>query len=240
MIGKDTLIVIPARGGSKGIPNKNIRELAGKPLIYYTIDVAREIINEEFICVSTDDDEIIKKVKEYGLDIPFKRPIELATDNSGMYEVLQHALNFYEQRGYRFDCIILLQPTSPLRKPSHVIEAYKLFNDEIDMIVSVKESNANPYYNLYEEDENIYLRKSKQIAGLIRRQDAPKVYQLNGSIYIIRVDSIKKYKSFEEFAKIKKYLMDEQFSIDLDEPIDWAFCEYLLIKGILTKNYHDL
>ena len=105
------LVIIPARGGSKGIPHKNIKPLNGKPLIHYTIDEAREIVGDEDICVSTDDPEIIKCVEDYGLKVPFVRPEELATDTAGTYEVLLHALNFYEKQGRHYEVVLLLQNT---------------------------------------------------------------------------------------------------------------------------------
>lgn len=121
------LYIIPARGGSKGIPHKNIKELNGKPLICYSIDVARELTTDENICVTTDDDNIIKVVENYGLKVPFKRPEELASDQAGTYEVIMHAINHYAAKGIYYDTIILLQPTSPFRKADDVkkcIEAY--------------------------------------------------------------------------------------------------------------------
>ena len=133
----NSLVIIPARGGSKGIPHKNIKLLAGKPLIEYTIDVARAIVPDENICVSTDDQKIIKVVENYGLKVPFVRPEELATDKAGTYEVLLHALKFYEDQGKHFDNVILLQNTSPFRNAEHVREALKLYSPEIDMVVSV-------------------------------------------------------------------------------------------------------
>ena len=105
------LVIIPARGGSKGIPHKNIKLFNGKPLIYYTIDCARAICDDEDICVSTDDPEIISVVEQYNLKVPFVRPAELATDTAGTYEVLLHALNYYEQLGKHYDVVMLLQNT---------------------------------------------------------------------------------------------------------------------------------
>ena len=115
------LVVIPARGGSKGIQHKNIKELGGKPLICYTIDVARQFITDDNICVTTDDDAIIKVVEDYGLKVPFKRPDYLATDTCGSNEVIQHAYKFYVEQGRNYDAILLLQPTSPFRRIEDVM-----------------------------------------------------------------------------------------------------------------------
>src|SRR5690554_4054145 len=117
------LYIIPARGGSKGVPGKNIKLLGGKPLIYYSIEVARALAKDEDICVSTDDERIKEVVEKTGLKIPFIRPAELGTDSASTYDVLLHAINFYSAQGKEYDLIILLQPTSPLRKVEHVQKA---------------------------------------------------------------------------------------------------------------------
>lgn len=221
------LLIIPARGGSKGIPHKNIKPLAGKPLIYYTIDVARQIVSDEDICVSTDDVEIIKSVEEYGLKVPFVRPTELATDTAGTYEVLLHALDFYEKQGRHYDVVLLLQTTSPLRRAVHVKEAMKLFHESIDMVVSVKECAANPYYCVFEENEEGWLHVSKGDGKITRRQDAPKVYEYNGAIYIINTESLKQMPLYA-FPHRLKYVMDAESSLDLDTMFDWQMAEMIV------------
>ncbi len=144
------LIIIPARGGSKGIPGKNIKKLGGKPLIEYTLEAARELFSDQQICVSTDSLEIKKVVENLGLAVPFLRPNELATDTASTYDVLLHALNFYEHRNYKPDAVILLQTTSPFRTSTHISEALKLYSNNYDMVVSVKKTKSNPYYVLFE------------------------------------------------------------------------------------------
>lgn len=226
------LVVIPARGGSKGIPKKNIKPFAGKPLIYYTIEVARAIVPDEDICVSTDDEEIIQVVESYGLRVPFKRPHELATDTAGTYEVLLHALNYYEQHGKHYDALILLQNTSPFRTAEHVREAMKLYTPEVDMVVSVKECRANPYYCVFEETIDGYLHVCKGDGSIYRRQDAPKVYEYNGAIYIINTQSLKK-QHMHQFSKRIKYVMDERASYDLDTLNDWMIAELIKKEEVL-------
>jgi N-acylneuraminate cytidylyltransferase len=221
-----TLFVIPARGGSKGIPGKNIKILGDKPLILYSVDFARQFAEDDNICVSSDDDTILKVVNDYGLATPFKRPAELATDTAGTYEVLVHALEHYERKGKKFDKLILLQPTSPFRNPEHYIKANELYNDDLDMVVTVSESKANPYFNLFEEDETGMLKKSKP-GNYTRRQDCPKVYAYNGSIYIINAQSLQEQK-LHEFKKVKKSIMPSEYSVDLDTEDDWMIAEYLL------------
>src|SRR5690554_5331835 len=184
------LYVIRARGGSKGIPRKNIKPLNGKPLIYYTIDVARQLTTDENICVTTDDDEIIDVVESYGLKVPFKRPDYLATDTATTNDVLLHAVNFYESKNVVYDLVVLLQPTSPLRKTSQVIEALDLYENNLDMVVSVKESHTSSVICV--ENDKGYLELCFNGASL-RRQDLIKYYEYNGAIYIINIKRLKEY-----------------------------------------------
>ena len=224
------LVIIPARGGSKGIPHKNIKPLNGKPLIYYTIDCARAICSDEDICVSTDDDEIMQVVEDYGLKVPFKRPDELATDIAGTYEVLLHALDFYEKQGRHYDVVVLLQNTSPFRTAEHVEEALKLYTPEVDMVVSVKECAANPYYCVFEENQDGYLHVCKGDGTIFRRQDAPKVYEYNGAIYIMNSETLK-ITHMHKMQKRVKYVMDDTSSFDLDTMWDWQMAEIIAKKN---------
>lgn len=219
------LVVIPARGGSKGVPRKNIKLLHGKPLIQYTIEAARGVFSDSQICVSTDDEEIKTVVERFGLDVPFLRPSHLASDIAGTYEVLLHAIEFYENKGYRPDTLILLQPTSPFRTSQHIKEALAQYDSTCEMVVSVKETKSNPYYILREESEEGWLVKSKE-GNFTRRQDCPKVYELNGAVYIIEVETLK-LKPLHEFKRIRKYEMDEMSSHDIDSMMDWKFAEIL-------------
>lgn len=219
------LVIIPARGGSKGVPKKNIKVLGGKPLIQWTIDVAREIFEDNIICVSTDNLQIKKVVENLGLSVPFIRPKNLSTDTAGTYEVLLHALNYYENLGYFPDVIILLQPTSPFRTSKQIKEALELYTSNIDMIVSVKETKSNPYFVLREENENGFLVKSKD-SNNIRRQDVPKVWELNGATYVINTKSLKN-NTLNKFEKVKKYEMDEISSHDIDTLYDWELAQFL-------------
>jgi len=220
------LYIIPARGGSKGIPHKNIKMLAGKPLICYSIDVAKDLTTDENICVSTDDNEIIKVVEEYGLKVPFKRPDYLATDTASTSDVLVHAIEYYERQSKRYDVIVLLQPTSPLRKIEQLKDALKLYNDNLDMVVSVKESHAPAV--LCTENIDGFLELSINKTG-IRRQDVSSHYEYNGAVYIVNVEMLKQ-KTFAGLSRIKKYVMDEQTSIDIDTLLDWDFAEFLIIN----------
>lgn len=223
------LYLITARGGSKGIPGKNTKPLNGKPLIYYTLEVARQLSNDKLICVSTDSEEIANTVKQSGLEVPFIRPAHLATDTAGSDGVIEHALTFYESQNIHPDVLVLLQPTSPFRNAEHVKEALKLFTGNEDMVVAVKESKANPYFTLLEENTDGYLEKSKKLPQAItRRQDSPPVYEINGAIYIINVKAFKQLKSLAKFTKLKKYIMSQEASLDLDTLLDWKLAELIL------------
>ena len=133
-----------------------------------------------------------------------------------------------------YQCLLLLQPTSPFRLTKHIKQAIELYDDSIDMIVSVKESKSNPYYNLFEENENEFLSlsKPKEIVG---RQYAPKVYQYNGAIYLMNISSLKK-QSISEFKKVKKLLMGKYHSLDIDDEIDWKMAELILKNKLIELN----
>lgn len=218
------LFLIPARGGSKGLPKKNIKALNDKPLIYYTIDAVKPLLNSNSeICISTDSNEIREVVLKYGIDVPFMRPAEFSTDFASSEQVMQHALEFYSQNGQEFDLLILLQPTSPLRTSKHILDALQLFDRTLDMVVSVKETKSNPYFNLFEEDKGGFLHRSKE-STYIRRQDCPQIYEYNGAIYIINVQSLLN-KGFGKLDKVKKYVMSEEDSIDIDTIRDFEKVE---------------
>ena len=221
------LVVIPARGGSKGVPGKNIKLLNKKPLIHYTIEAARKIFEDRYIYVSTDSADIKLVSEQTGLTVPFLRPECLATDTANSRDLLLHALEQFTLKNKKKpDVIILLQPTSPFRNATHISEALALYNANLDMVVSVKETNANPYYVLFEEDGDKFLKKSKQSKAL-RRQDVPKVWELNGAVYIINPKSIQK-KPIGEFEKVVKYEMDDCSSHDIDTKLDWKIAEVIL------------
>lgn len=225
-----TLFLIPARGGSKGIPRKNIKILGEKPLIYHSIDIAKYFVDDAFICVSTDDLEIKSVCENYGLNVPFLRPAHLATDTAGADEMIMHALEFYQKQNINIEKIVLLQPTSPFRKATHIENAMNLYDNQIDMVISVKETEVNPYYLLCNENKQGFLEKFVKDIDIVRRQDAPKVYQYNGAVYIINVKSFLEHKKLSVFEKVVKYEMDNISSIDLDTLLDWAYAEFLIEK----------
>lgn len=223
-----TLYIIPARGGSKGIPRKNIKLLGGKPLIHYSIEVARALAPDEMILVSTDDEEIAAVARQTGLTVDYMRPAHLATDTSGSREVILDAMDYADSKGIKYEKVCLLQPTSPLRSAADVKACLDLYTPRIDMVVSVVEASANPYYNCFETDPLTgYLHISKGDGLYVRRQDAPEAWQYSGAVYVINPESI---RAMELGAMPRRVgcPTDSTHCIDLDTPLDWAVAETVI------------
>lgn len=221
------LYLIPARGGSKGIPGKNIKPLAGVPLIGHTIRQALAIADAEDVVVSTDDPAIARVAVAEGASVPFMRAAELATDTASSRSVIIDALDRMEKIGRHYDAVVLLQPTSPLRTPDDIrraIDTFERSTERPDMAVTVCEARTNPYYSAFERDDEGYLRISKGDGRYTRRQDAPKVWEFNGAVYVIDAEAIRR----EEISRMRRTLpveMPASRSIDLDTPADWARAE---------------
>lgn len=220
----DTLFVITARGGSKGLPGKNIKNLCGKPLIAYSIDVARAFTDDENICISTDSEEIKQVVEKYGLKVPFLRPDYLATDTATSNDVLVHAVKFFKEQGREYKKLCLLQPTSPLRTVKDVEEAMELYRDNIDMVVSVMKSHAPAVLCHEDEDGFVQLVYNKKAAG---RQQLPDMYEFNGAVYVMNVQSLLE-KGMGAFTKRVKYVMSKEHSVDIDDIYDFYQVESIL------------
>jgi len=220
------LYLIPARKGSKGLPGKNIKVLVEKPLIQYSIEFALANMNRlDELCISTNDPDVIKIANSIGVEIPFLRPDNLSNDTATSNEVIMHAITFYESKNQNFDAVLLLQPTSPIRIQDDFIQLVNEYDENTDMVVSVKIAKENPYFTLFEED-NGFLQKSK-LGNFSRRQDCPNVYALNGSMYLINIESLKRCR-ISEFNKIKKIVMPEERSVDIDNSADWALAEFYM------------
>ncbi len=231
------LYLIPARGGSKGIPGKNIKPLGGIPLIGHTIRHALAIAPAEDVVVSTDAPEIAEVARNEGASIPFMRPAELAQDTSSSRSVIIHALDYMKANGKIYDAVVLLQPTSPLRTPEDIENCIRAFEESrnkksdcpdksANMAVTVSEARTNPYYSAFEADSDGFLHISKGDGHYTRRQDAPKVWEFNGAVYVIDAEAIR----HEEISKMKNILpveMPASRSIDLDTPQDWSRAEQL-------------
>ena len=225
-----TLWLIPARGGSKGIPDKNIRDFCGEPLVSRAVKQAIDCaFPGDTVFVSTDSPKIKEAALECGIEIPFMRPDDLASDSASTYSVIIHVLEEFRIRGKCFDRVVLLQPTSPFRLPEDIMEACNLWNPSVDMVVTVCEARTNPYYNAFETDKDGFLKISKGEGNLTRRQDAPKVWEYNGAVYVMTVSSLLR-EPISRFRKIIPCPMPQARSVDLDTPEDWIIAEILFEK----------
>ena len=224
------LISICARGGSKGIPGKNIKNIASKPLIAYSINTARKlagILNAD-IALSTDSDDILKVARDYGLDTDYKRPDEMANDTAGKLDVIKAILLYHEFKNKcRYNLQIDLDVTSPLRTVDDILEGINILqnNEKAINLFSVNKAHRNPYFNMVEEDGNGFYQQVK-IGNFLTRQSAPKVYDLNASFYIFKREFFdKEMKTINDRSLI--YEM-KHICFDLDELIDFEFMAYLL------------
>lgn len=235
----NVLITICARGGSKGIPGKNIKNIAGRPLIAYTIDIANDVANDlkATMSLSTDSSEILKVAEQHGLVSSYERPAYLADDKAGKVDTIKDLLEYEEEKtGKRFDYILDLDVTSPLRNKSDIINAFNLLrdNNEALTIFSVNDAERNPYFNMVEKKENgFYDLVKKNIDGtVLSRQVAPDVYSLNASFYWYKRDFFDSKLKSPITDKSLVYKMNH-ICFDLDHPIDFDFLEYLLINNKL-------
>ena len=230
MSGRSILWLIPARGGSKGIPDKNLKPFCGRSLVARAAEMALDsAAPEDVVFVSTDSAEIKREAERVGVEVPFLRPDELASDTASTYSVIIHALDEFKKRGRQFEKVVLLQPTSPLRNKSDILGALNLWNKDIDMVVSVCEAKANPYFNAFETDSSGFLKISKGDGNFLRRQDAPRVWEYNGAVYVMSVKALLN-SPISAFKKIIPFEMPASRSIDLDSPDDWVMAEYFFKK----------
>ena len=227
--GKTILAIIPARGGSEEIPGKNVKLLGGKPLISWTIEAAKESKYTDKVIISTDSEEIADIAKGSEAEVPFMRPSELATGKALVVDAILHALRWFEEEDREYDYFILLQPTSPFRTAMHIDQALEqmIKSQEVQSLVSVKIVVENPYsmrrINSKGFIEN-FMSDSRQYS---RRQDKPKVYLVNGAIYICEWGVYLKDKSFYK-RNCLPYIMEEKSSLDLDTSLHWKLAEELL------------
>lgn len=233
---QDLLITICARDGSKGVKGKNIRELDGKPLIYYTIKQAKEWGRGKHIVVSTDSEEIAKIAKDFGAEVPFLRPKELAADTSGKIPAIRHALitceKIYQEN---YSIVMDLDVTSPIRKISDLENAYRLFLEKKPKtLFSVVPAHRNPYFNMVElaSDGKVYVCKSNE--KFTRRQDVPEVYDVNASIYLYNRDYLLDENNMIVISDNSRiYLMDPISRTDIDSELDFKYIEFLVKENII-------
>ncbi len=222
--------LIPARGGSKGVPKKNIRPIRGKPLIAYTIEVALKSQLLGKVIVTSDDEEIIVVSGKYGAEVPFTRPAELALDTTPMVPVLQHAINFMEKKdGISFDYVVLLQPTNPLRLPSDIDEALKkLIDTGADSVISVCQvDNVHPILMKKIEDDLILPYCIEEKEGTRRQDYQPSAYMRNGAIYTVKRDVLMNNNSLRGQVS-RPYIMPSERSVSIDSELDFKLVEFLL------------
>ncbi len=223
--GKKILAIIPARGGSKGIPRKNIKPLAGKPLIAWTIEEAKKSKYIDRLILSSEDEEIIHIAKEWGCEVPFVRPKELAQDDTPGIEPILHAIKALPDK---YDYVCMLQPTSPLRKVVDIDGCIKkCLNLEMPACVTIVESNESPYW-MFKCNADFSLKSLfPELKIAPRRQDLPTIYALNGAGYIAKTEWLMATRSFFSEQTIG-YIMDKISSHDIDDESDFMICDYLL------------
>lgn len=221
---KRVLSIIPARSGSKGFPRKNIAQLAGKPLIVWTIEASRKSKFISKTVVSSDDQEILDISAENGAEI-IRRPDNLATDASKSESVVSHAINYFQSKGEEFDIVILLQPTSPLRDHKDIDNAFKIMNLACtSAVISVSEIN-NKILKTFIKDSNGFLKGvSNNNYPFMRRQDLPSVFMPNGAIFIVKIDNFIKNNSFYTNNTLP-FIMDNDSSSDIDTKEDLILVE---------------
>ncbi|AOR23406.1 cytidylyltransferase domain-containing protein [Clostridium taeniosporum] len=232
----EILAIIPARGGSKGVKMKNIKLLNGMPLIAYTILASKKSRFINRTVVSTDNIEIANVSRKFGAEVPYLRPKILARDNSLTIDSVFHMLNFLEKKeNYCPEYVLLLQCTSPLRNEFHIDESIKkLMKSDFDGLASICESEVNPYWTniLKSEKLEYFIKEGKNIT---RRQDLPHIYRYNGAIFLAKTESLKKEKSFE-VKNLTGYIMEKEYSIDIDTEIDFRIAEAIMKN---KENYNE-
>ena len=221
------IAIIPARSGSKGLKDKNIRHLCGKPLIDYTIEAAKKSGCFDEIMVSTDSDHYAEIAKKCGASVPFLRSEETSSDTASSWDMVEEVLNGYLTRGKEFDTFCLLQPTSPLRNAEDIKRAYELYDKMASFaVVSVCEAEHSPLWCGHLPDNNEFI-DFIDVNSMKQRQAGGKFYRLNGAIYIVNCDRFKKDRYLYQNGSFA-YIMEQERSIDIDSLIDFKIAEALL------------
>ena len=215
--------IIPARGGSKGVPRKNIRILSGKPLLAYTAEAALAAQKLTRVILTTEDEEIAEVGRNYGLEVPFLRPIELAQDTTPTLPVIEHALEQLEANGEKFDAVCLLQPTNPLRRAEDIDNCINLLETtDADSVVSVLSVPAeyNPKWVYWMTDDGKISLSTGENEPIPRRQDLPAAFHRDGTIYVTRREIIREAGNLYG-SKVQGYKIDSRYSLNIDTEADW-------------------
>lgn len=215
---------ICARGGSQGLPGKNIRDLMGKPLIVHTIEQAQKCSFIDAVYVSTDSEDIAEMARQAGAEVPFLRPAELATSSAAKVPVIEHLVRWVEEHKGKVDKIVDLDPTSPLRAQEDIEASYALLDADTDVVITAFEAEKNPYFNMVELDESGAVTLCKP-SGATSRQQAPKVYAMNASVYVWHRETLPRGIWGN---RIKMHVMPRERSIDIDTLIDFKLVELLM------------
>jgi N-acylneuraminate cytidylyltransferase/CMP-N,N'-diacetyllegionaminic acid synthase len=231
-VGMTRLCTICARGGSKGVPGKNLREVAGKPLMAYTIEAARQSGMFEAIAVSSDSEEILALAHRLGADVLVRRPDELASDSAAKVPAIRHCFEAAERElNKQFPVFADLDVTSPLRLPQDIVGAVRLLEDRgVSSVITGSPARRSPYFNLVELDKNGVVHVAKQPPGeIVRRQDAPRTYDMNASIYVWKRDAFLRGPDVF-YGDTLLFEMPEERSIDIDSELDFEIVQMLLTK----------
>lgn len=224
------IAIIPARSGSKGLEDKNIKELNGKPLIAYTIEAALETNLFDEVFVSTNSESYAEIAKEFGANVPFLRDENLSTDTVSTWEVVNDALLNYEKNGRLFKSVALLQPTSPLRGAGNIVDGYKVFNSKnANAVIGICETDHSPLWcNTLPKDDSMQEFLPDELLTT-PRQNLPKYYRINGAIYIVKTDYLK--SNFNIYAeKCYGLKMPKENSVDIDDILDFRIAEAILLS----------
>mgnify|MGYP006411157685 FL=1 len=221
-----TFAFIFARGGSKGVPGKNIRNLGGKPLLAHSIEIAQNIDEISRIFVSTDDQDIADVGIKYGAEV-INRPTEFAQDDSPEWLAWLHAVEWLESKGELFDRFVSLPTTSPLRNKGDVIKCLNLLDKQTDIVVTMTDTSRSPYFNMVSKEDGYIKLLMESKEGYSRRQDVPKVYDMTTVAYVTRPNFIKSNEKLFD-GRVKAVLVPKERAIDIDDEVDFKMAEMLI------------
>lgn len=237
------LALVTARGGSKRVPRKNIKDFLGKPLLAWTIEVALASRVLDRLVLTTEDEDIATVGKKFGAEVPFRRPAHLASDKSSSYDAVLHAMEWLEEnQNYSPDWVVLLEPTAPARQPFHIQEAVKIIKerDDLDSLIAISETPSHFSYarDLKRDEKGIISRAYD--GEILRRftmrtQELPKTYFINSGLYAFKVSNLFDGNRSLWGDRVYGYVMDEKYAIDIDTPYDWQMAE-LKMKLLLDEK----